>query len=182
MAPPRPSRARLITGAVALVATTAVAALPLLDPGPLEPVVQATAALAVLAAVVGVAGGFPAWGSVTAFVLGAELVLTLHERPAQLDGRTPLMAAGLLLAAELVTGAAELRTAGVVVPGRSVPRSVVIAATAVAAHAAVLLLTTVLALPVGRDLAVPALGAAGVAVVTAVLLGLARARARSTSA
>jgi hypothetical protein len=174
MAPPRPSRARLTVGAAALAATTAMAAVPFLDPGPLEPLLPWVAALAVLAATVGVVGGFPAWGPVTAGLLAAELLLTLHGRPPGLDGRTPLAAAGLLLVAELVTWAAEERTAGTVVGRPRFPRGALVAGATVAAYVATLLLGLVVTLPVGRDLAVSAGGAAAVALVTVVLLGLAR--------
>ena len=181
MATPRPTRPRLIVGASALVAVAVAAALPLLDPGPLEPLVRWAAAFAIAAGAVGVVGGFPAWGSVTAGVLGAELLLTLHERPPALDARTPMAAAGLLLVAELVTWAAELRTAGTVV-GRPRPsRLTVLAAATVAAYVGTLALGLVVTLPVGRDLAVSAGGAAAVALVTIVLVGLARRSAAATA-
>jgi hypothetical protein len=175
---PIASRPRLIVGIGAVMATVVVAAIPLLDPGPLDALVQAVAALAVGAAVVGVVGGFPAWGSVTALVLGAELVATLHDRPAILDARAPVMAAGLLLVAEIVTWAAELREAGTTVAGAPVPRAVVLLAAVVGAYVAALALAGAVSLPVGRDLSLTALGAASVALVTVVLVGLARARTR----
>jgi hypothetical protein len=174
--PPRSPRPRLIVGGAALLATAAVAALPLLDPGPLDALVQGLAGLALVSALVGVIGGFPAWGSVTAGVLGAELLATLHERGPAIDGRTPAMAAGLLLVAELVTWAAEQRTAGIVVGGALVPRPALLAGTTAAAYTAALLLAAVATLPLGRDLAVTALGAGAVALVTAVVVALARAR------
>ena len=168
------SRPRLIVGAVALVVTALVAAVPLGDPGRLEPLVQWLGALAVVAAAVGVVGGFPAWGAVAAALLGAELVATLHERPPSLDGRTAVVAAGLLAVAELVAWAAELRTAGTVVGPPHRPRVVALATTTAAAYAAVVALGLVVTLPVGRDLAVTAGGAAAVALVTVVLVSLAR--------
>lgn len=176
MPSPRSPRPRLIVGGAALLATAAVAGLPLLDPGPLDALVQGLAGLALVSALIGVAGGFPAWGSVTAGVLGAELLATLHERGPAIDGRTPAMAAGLLLVAELVTWAAEQRTAGTVVGGALVPRPALLAGCTAAAYAAALLLAAMAALPVGRDLAVTALGAGAVALVTAVVVALARAR------
>jgi hypothetical protein len=174
--PSRSSRPRLIVGGAALLATAAVATLPLLDPGPLDALVEVLAALALASALIGVVGGFPAWGSVTAGVLGAELLATLHEQGAVIDGRTPAMAAGLLLVAELVTWAAEQRTAGAVVGGAVVPRPALLAGCTAAAYAAALLLAAVAALPLARDLAVTALGAGAVALVTAVVVALARAR------
>ena len=179
MPPALTSRPRLIVGAIALISTAVVAVVPLLDTGPLDRLVQSLAGLALAAALVGVVGGFPSWGAVTAGVLGAQLIATLHDRAPTLDGRTPLHAAGLLLVAELVTWAAELRTAGTVVPGAPIPRPVIVLATTVAAYVSVLLLAGVVALPVGRDLAVTAIGAAGVALVTVVVIGLARTRARA---
>ena len=176
MPPPRSPRPRLIVGGAALLATAAVAALPLLDPGRLDALVQGLAGVARVSAVIGVAGGFPAWGSVTAGVLGAELLATLHERGPAIDSRAPAMAAGLLLVAELVTWAAEQRSAGIVVGGALVPRPALLAGCTAAAYAAALLLAAVATLPVGRDLAVTALGAGAVALVTAVVVALARAR------
>jgi hypothetical protein len=163
-------RAAAVVGAVAV--TALVAAFPLLDPGPLVPLVQALAALAVAAAVIG-SVGLPAWGAVTAVLLGAEFVTTLHGRTSAVDLRAPLLAGALLVVAELVTWAAELRTAGREVPG-AVPRSVVIAGSGVAGGAAAMVLAAVAGVPIGHDLALPASGAAAIAAVTGLVLALAR--------
>jgi len=176
VAAPRPTRPRLIVGAAAVAATLATGALALAEPGPLVPVVAGLVGLAVVAALVGVVGGRAAWGSVTAGLLGAGFVATLHDRPAVVDARTPVMAAAVLLVAELVTWAAEQRTAGTVVPG-AVPRPIVLLGCGLGAYLLGLLLTSVVALPIGRDLALTALGAAAVAGVTAVLVTVARSRA-----
>lgn len=87
------------------------------------------------------------------------------------------MAASLLLVAELVTWAGGQRTAGTVVPGVAVLRLVLLLACTIGAYVAALLLTRVVRLPIGRDLAVTASGAAAVALVTATLVRLARSRA-----
>ncbi len=179
MAPSRSARPRLIVGAGAVAAAMATAVVPLLDAGRLAPLVQGLAALAVATAVVGVTAALPASGALTAALLGAELVATLHDRGAALDPRTPAVAAGLLLVAELITWAAELRTAGSVVPGGA-PRGLVVGASVVVAYAAALALGTLADLPFGRDLVVAAVGAGAIALVAAVLLHLARSRSTGT--
>lgn len=176
MAPPRPTRPRLIPGAVAVVVTVAAAAIAAADPGPLAEVVRVLGALSTAAAVVGVVGGFAAWGSLTALLLGASFVATLHDRAPVIDARTPAMAAAVLVAAELVTWAAERRSQGMTVPGAAVPRPLLLTGCGVAAFVVASLLAAVAALPVSRDLAVTAIGAAAVAAVTAVLVSLARGR------
>ena len=177
MAPSRPSRPRLIVGTVAVAAAGLAAIVAVADPGPLTLVVQLLAGAGVAAALVGTIAGLPAWGTVTALLLGAAFVTTLHERGTLVDARTPVMAAALLLVAELVTWAAEQRTAGTVVPGTAVPRPVLLLACTITAYLAGLLLTSVVRLPIGRDLAITALGVAAVALVTATLVTLARGRA-----
>ena len=177
MAPTRPTRPRLIPGAAAVVATVAAAVLAAADPGPLADVVRMLGALSTAAAVVGVVGGFAAWGSITAFLLGAAFVATLHGEASVVDARTPAMAAAVLVAAELVTWAAEQRSHGTTVAGATVPRPLFLIGCGVAAFVVASLLGAVVALPVGRDLAVTAIGAAAVAAVTVVLVGLARGRA-----
>lgn len=176
MAASRPTRTRLTVGVAAVVATLAAGGVVIADPGPLAPLVTVMAGLAVVGAVVGVVSGLPSWGSGTAGVLGAAFVVTLHDRPSVVDARTPVMAAAVLLVAELVTWAAEQRTAGTVVPG-AVPRPIVLLGCVLGASLAGLLLTSVVSLPIGRDLALTALGAAAVAGVTAVVISLARSRA-----
>lgn len=177
MAPPRPTRPRLIVGVAAVVATLVASGIVVADPGPLVLLVRCVAGLAVVGSLVGVIGGFPAWGTTTAGLLGVAYVVTLHERGPVLDARTPVVAASLLLVAELVTWSAEQRTAGRVVAGAAVPRPVVLLGCGLGAYLAALALSTVVTVPVGRDLALTALGAAAVAVVTAVVVDLAKGRA-----
>lgn len=176
MAPSRATRARLTVGAVAVVATAIAGALVAAEPGPLDVVVRVLALVAVGGALLGVVGGFPAWGTVTAGVLGTAFLTSLHERPAIIDARTPVVAASLLLVAELVTWAAELRDAGHTVAGAAVPRPVVLLLCGLGAYLSALFFAAIVTLPVGRDLALTALGAAAVAVVTSVVVTLARGR------
>jgi hypothetical protein len=176
VAPTRPTRPRLIVGGAAIVATAIVGALIAAEPGPLVDAVRLLVALAIGGSLVGVVGGFPAWGTVTAGTLGAAFVATLHERATVLDGRTPLVAAALLLVAELVTWAAEQRSAGRTVAGATVPPPVALLLCGLGAYLAGLFLTAAATLPVGRDLALTALGAAAVAVVTGIVVTMARGR------
>lgn len=176
MAASRPTRSRLTVGLVAVAATIAAGGVVVADPGPLAPLVIALAGLALVGAVTGVVSGLPSWGSVTAGLLGAAFVATLHDRPSVVDARTAVIAAAVLLVAELVTWGAEQRTAGTVVPG-AVPRPIVLLGCVLGASLAGLLLTSLVSLPIGRDLALTALGAGAVAGVTAVVISLARSRA-----
>ena len=171
--------ARLTTGAIAITVAASLAAAPLAtgDPGPLRPLVVAFAVLGLVAAVAGVGFAVPSLGPAAAVLLAAAFVATLADRGRALDARTPLVAAGLLLVAELVAWSAEARDAGTIVPGAGLPRSAVLAAIAAGAWAATVALAAVVTLPFGRDLAYTAAGALAVAAVTALLLGLAQRRA-----
>ena len=152
-----------------------VAALPLgaLVDGRLRPLLLVIAAASVGLTAIGVVLGVASLGPVAAVGLGVELVVSLHRRGAAIDGRTPLVAAGALVVAELVEWSADARTAGL--PGEPARLRIArLAAIAVAALAVTSALAGVVELPVGDDLALAAVGAAGVALVTVAVTATAR--------
>ena len=155
--------------ASALVALALAAAPALLQPGddPLRPLTQLLAIAGLALTTMGLVAKAPSWAMAAAGCFAAELVSTLFERDARIDGWTPLTAAGLLLLCELVAWSAELRDGGVVLPRgdapRALPKPAVIAVTAVFAWlAATVLAGLAAAVAPGRDLVIAALGAAAV--------------------
>jgi hypothetical protein len=174
MPAPATTGPRVATGAAAIASAVAVAALPLTDAGPFVLLVRALGVAGVALAVAGVAFGWAAWGQLAALALGAELVATLHHRGPVVAPTTAVVAGGLLLVAELVAWSAEERTAGR--PGtpplrRATTTGAIVAASVVASAA----VAGFVELPFGRDLALIAVGAGAVALVTGVLLATARA-------
>ena len=179
MPPSSTSRARLTTGALAVLAAAALSAAAIGPDGALRPLAWLLAGLASVIVLGGLLWRLASAGPVAAAGYGAAFVTTLHDHGASLDGRTPLVAAGLLLLAELVAWSAETTEMGARIPSarRRLPRAAILAASVTAAWAATTALVAVAILPIGRDLALTAAGATAVAVVVAVLLGLAARRA-----
>ena len=168
------THARLTTGAAALVVAVSLTGAAVASGGELLPVTWMLSGLGGVIVVVGLVAARPPAGPASAAVFAAAFVTTLHGRGPALDGRTPLVAAGLLLLAELVSCSAETTAAGARIPGpRRVPRAAILASSVVAAWAATTALVGVATLPFGRDLALTAAGATAVAAVVALLLGLA---------
>jgi len=139
----------------------------------LRPLLLVLGATSVGLVALGVLLGVASLGPVAAVGLGVELVVSLHRRGAAIDGRTPLVAAGSLVVAELVEWSASARTAGL--PGEPARQRIArLAALAVAALAVTAALAGVVELPFGDDLALAAVGAAGVALVTVAVTATAR--------
>lgn len=174
------ARARLTAGAFAVVSALALGAVSLQDAGTWRPIALGLAAIALVVTIAGVGLGLPACGPVAAGLLGAAFLSSSSGRGAALDARTPFVAAALLLLAELIAWSAEARTQAILVPGAPVPRLAVLTVAAGTSLVAATLLAALVTIPVGRDLALTASGATAVALLTAMLVGLAQRRSART--
>lgn len=174
MATPRPRGARIATGALGVALLGAAAAVPLHDLGFARQAVALPALLGILVAVAGVVRGWtstPAWGAGMVAVTYAAAVLVRHG---PVERGAPLVAAGLLLGAELLAWSIELRTPVRVELGVLALRGLATAGLALAGLAAAAAVLATVAVPRTTGLQWAALGASAAVAALALLARLAR--------
>jgi hypothetical protein len=140
-----------------------------------SPVVLAIAAVAALPGVVALAlalvSGWPAPIPLAVVSLGASYAVSLHGHGA-IDGRAPLVGAGLVLVAELAYWSLERRTAVGEEPGLHLRRALSILATTVGAAGVAAILLAATSVPLGGSVTWDAFGLAAAAGAVAVLARL----------
>jgi hypothetical protein len=120
-------------------------------------------------------GGSIPWA---VLVLGTEYTVSLFLPEGRLDGAAPLVAAGLLLMAELASWSVELRTPVDAEPVLAARRAALVLAIGCAAVPASAAVVAVTALPLGGGVGWDAVGVAAALSAGAVLAALSRSRSR----